>query len=754
MQKGNRQILFVDSVSKPKALVFGFNGFLFEALVGLLSKYGCNIVTLEKDFNKHNFSYIFHKDNLQKISRTLYLAQKNHAKFIFLSSKENAKNKDRIIHLLEKIKADVEVFIFSYPEPESLEQAILNVRSIFNDVFINERKKVVAKSKNKFPRNPRQNIRPTSLLFKTSLVLIIMVLGLGIYIGGIVGSFYLAIRKLNTVQHSLLSGNISLAKTDSDKAYKLFTFAKKLLAIPLPLLKTIDYNDAATLEQSFEIGELFSKTVSQASYTAQLAQTIGESIISSRTALHKSQLEQLDQEVQQLNINVQSLLAQVKALERNNSQLSRFFNIDKQLKQGENSLGQLSELLSLTSRFSTILPNILGYEKPKTFLLLFQNNTELRPTGGFIGSFGWVTFSQGRLIEFKTEDVYTADGQLKGHVPPPEPLKKYLSLENWYLRDSNFDPDFTLSATQAEWFLRHEMNLAFDGVFAIDLHAVQELLRGMDGVFLTDYQEAITADNLFFKTQSASEMGFFPGSTQKKDFIGSLARSIFIKLTSSRISWPKMITGVKSSLDQKHALLYFHNDSAQQLVEQAGWGGRIGAVSCKESSCLADFLMIVEANLGINKANFLVNRNAELTISSTASSLVHDLKINYTNESSDSVFPGGAYFSYTRVLIPKEASVSEIVLGKEKLKAEDITIEEYQDKLSVGFPLRVGGSGKETVKLTYSLPVTDKISAIELLVQKQPGITSFPLQVTVVAGSEESVQQLEVNSDHLLSLSL
>ena len=67
---------------------------------------------------------------------------------------------------------------------------------------------------------------------------------------------------------------------------------------------------------------------------------------------------------------------------------------------------------------------------------------ELRPTGGFIGSYAIMTFDKGRLAEIVVNDVYTADGQLKGHVDPPEPIRKYLGEGGWFLRDSNWDPDF------------------------------------------------------------------------------------------------------------------------------------------------------------------------------------------------------------------------------------------------------------------------------------------------------------------------
>jgi len=74
---------------------------------------------------------------------------------------------------------------------------------------------------------------------------------------------------------------------------------------------------------------------------------------------------------------------------------------------------------------------------------------ELRPTGGFIGSFGLLNFENGKLGNLNVNDIYAIDGQLKGHVAPPDELLHFLGQPNWYMRDSNWSPDFPISAERA-----------------------------------------------------------------------------------------------------------------------------------------------------------------------------------------------------------------------------------------------------------------------------------------------------------------
>src|SRR5574340_1269627 len=135
-------------------------------------------------------------------------------------------------------------------------------------------------------------------------------------------------------------------------------------------------------------------------------------------------------------------------------------------------------------------------------MVLFQTNMELRPTGGFIGSFGLLTFDNGRMSELNVSDVYSADGQLKGHIDPPAPIHDYLGEANWWFRDSNWDPDFPTSAKRAEWFLDKEIDQKVDGVFAIDLGLIKDALRLTGPIFLADYNMDVTSDNLYEKTQA------------------------------------------------------------------------------------------------------------------------------------------------------------------------------------------------------------------------------------------------------------
>ncbi len=747
----------------------GISGNLLKELISYFQTFNVTVLQKSEIEPGVRLTYVFQKDNLKNLVKNVALTSDHNAKFILLISDFKKNEKVKAKKLMSQIHSGVEWYLVFVPKLHTQEETKLFIHTLFKKITSGKEtdnattyvqtKYVDQKELNKNTTAPKKNVA-VRVLFTLMLLLITFT---SLYIGMIISSAYFGIKELEQISVEYENNNFKNATRHAQKAGQLFSLGETFSVPLLTIGKQFRYEDNKAIEDSFQTGKLTAVTIEKALFASTLAKQIGESILSSRTSVAQSEFERVTTEVEKLDVDIQRLTVQVSKLKNNNSKLFSYFNITPKISQAEEYLANISEVLHLSTRFVHIMPSLLGYDSPKTFLVLFQNNAELRPTGGFIGSFGWATFSKGRLIEFKTEDVYTADGQLKGHVIPPEPLAKYLAQENWYLRDSNFDPDFSLSAQQAEWFLKHEMNLTFDGVIAVDLQSVQEVLRGMGGVYVSDYDKTIDADNLFLQTQSISELGFFPGSTQKRDFIGSLTRNMFIKMTSGDLKWGKLLASIKYSLDEKHMLLYLHDDIGQELIEESGWGGRLASITCISYDCIPDYLMIVEANLGINKSNFLVDRNMQLAIQRKPGILEHDLQISYSNESTKTAYPGGLYFSYTRLLLPFNAKLDSIRVGGEVIKEEDITVEEYQDKIMIGFPMRVPASTTTELLVHYFIPYVGKGEELELLIQKQPGVVSYPVNILVtgyegttdVLGGATRIQKdIILQNEQLINVSL
>jgi len=421
---------------------------------------------------------------------------------------------------------------------------------------------------------------------------------------------------------------------------------------------------------------------------------------------------------------------------------------------------QINEAQLVLGKAISLLPQLdwwLGEDEPRRFLVLLQNNMELRPTGGFIGSLATLHFSGGKLINFDVQDVYSADGQLKGHVEPPLSMKEILGEKGWYLRDSNWSPDFPTNAQKAAWFYRKETGQEVDGVFAFNLEAAKKILTNIGEIYLADFGEKINADNLFAKAEFYSEANFFPGSQQKASFLTALGKQILASVQNmpAAISFP-LTKSLWQSLEEKELLLWTTEEGINNVLMANNWDGRLKAVSMTQKGGLADYLFPVEANLGINKANYFLRRSLSLLVQINPQEKIdYLLQIHYENTSQTTEWPGGDYKNYLRLFLPlgseiNRVSVFDPLAGKEAsqkfISRGEIKQTKEKDKMGAGFLVTVPINSRRTVEVSYSRPISlaqDQNGWKYLLyLQKQSGMGATPL--TVLVSLPEGLVPLQV----------
>ncbi len=421
--------------------------------------------------------------------------------------------------------------------------------------------------------------------------------------------------------------------------------------------------------------------------------------------------------------------------------------------QWQDKLSSANLALSQTSHITPYLDWATGANgERRTYLVLLQNNMELRPTGGFIGSFALLTFEDGSLTNFEVKDVYQADGQLKGHVEPPATIKEVLGEANWYLRDSNWDPDFPQSAKNAEWFLNKELGRNVDGVIGFNLEAAQNLISAFGEINLPDYNETITAENLFERAEYWSEKESFPGSHQKAAFLGILGQQLFERIkTAEAKEYINLFQAIWQSIQEKEILIYVHNDKLAEKLNQLNWDGSIRNSTCNQPACFADYLYLVEANLGVNKANYFLKRGIEQAIDFQNNGQIdHSLKINYENTAHSSNWPGGKYTAWLRIYLPVGTEINQIVAYDPLTNTNRQTITSTQkmdnNKQVVGFKIEVPIESKRTIEVNFGQKTTgfeDSKIAYLLYWQKQSGYRSTPISILV--SYPDSWQPLQVN---------
>jgi len=430
-------------------------------------------------------------------------------------------------------------------------------------------------------------------------------------------------------------------------------------------------------------------------------------------------------------LRLKNLSYQLKTINENLSLMTQKLSQLNLLKEKKTIFSSFNQSLTKFIKFYPHLEKIIKNKTNQKFIIFFANNMELRPGGGFIGSLGILQIKDYTFEGIEVYDVYDIDGQLSIHVDPPEPIKKYLNLNHWFLRDSNFSPDFWENYQQAKFFLEKSVGWKdFSGGILITTTAIQKILEAFPPIYLPDFKEKITKDNFYLKTQFYVEKNFFPGSIQKKSFLNSIIRILIINIENA--SPKQLLLNLFQLLEEKHIVFAFDDEDFQKTIEELGWAGRLAKPVClsfEDKNCIVNFLFPYEANLGTNKANFFINRYYSLKmVIDSSGKITNYFTILFKNEAKDDVFPGVIYRNFFQLLLPKKVNIKEI--KKDGILIEDVSFEEKEEFKKIGIFLEIPQKKMVLLEIIYQneKPIISD-SVIQLIIQKQIGVPNSDLNL-------------------------
>jgi len=422
-------------------------------------------------------------------------------------------------------------------------------------------------------------------------------------------------------------------------------------------------------------------------------------------------------------------------------------------------LAKLDALLPLATgglELAALAPALLGADGPRTYLLLAQNNDELRGTGGFISGAGHVTFDRGKLADLTFADSYAVDNFEQPHTAPPAPLARYMAADLWLLRDSNWSPDFPEAADVARALYLQDRGMATDGAAALDLEAVSLLVGAVGPLQVPGIDEPVTGDNAIqwmkaaWQSPVGSETGPETGGgtawwEKRKDFMGELVKVALARVQGGAdLDMAAVARALYTALDNRSLQLALDDPAAAALLAERGWDGGV------RPPAGSDFLLVADSNVGFNKANMLVRQRIDYAVEEGNAGLEATLRLTYTHTAPAGSEPVcdrspryGAtyedlakrcYWSYLRVYAPG---------GSELLSLDGLNDPATEAGIrntvifAGAFVLKPGE--QHLVTLRYRLPPDAPRAPYRLLVRKQAGAMGSELSVTAGACHEEAI---------------
>jgi len=407
------------------------------------------------------------------------------------------------------------------------------------------------------------------------------------------------------------------------------------------------------------------------------------------------------------------------------------------------SIEKIQSLANLSSDFfhyfKTVPENVesvLGVDgTEKSYLILFQNNAEIRPGGGFIGSFARVDFKDGEMQKLDFEkNIYTLDKAFIASGKAPEPPLEYQDfITNWAMRDSNVFADFEESAKKVSWFYKEESGKDVDGVLAIDTTLFRRLLDIVGPIEMSEYNMTVTADNFLRDVQYQVEIGYFENKdnwseNQPKKILSDMLPIFMGKIFSDKNHQEKLLGELIKSIREKHFIAYFENSKIQDLMSGINMAGKIKNTS-------GDYLLVSDANIGGLKSSLNIEQNYQHNVMiDPQGNAEEELSIIKKHKGSYE-WPDGENKNYVKVYLPLSADIRKVdfISGSNMQKSADGQAEYFKSsefgKSVVGFWQNTLPGSESRSDVYYSRPeaarLEEEVATYNISLQKQPGAESF-----------------------------
>jgi hypothetical protein len=383
-------------------------------------------------------------------------------------------------------------------------------------------------------------------------------------------------------------------------------------------------------------------------------------------------------------------------------------------------------------------PVLLGKTSPRAYLVLAQNPDELRPTGGYISSLGLIRVANGNFSSVELRDSYAVDDLSLTHPVPPPALVKYMYAGQWLVRDSNWYPDFPTTAVLAMSMYKFDRRIQTDGVIAVDMRLIPDLLAAVGPIRVESTGEIVTPGTVIAQMQTHWAPPPDKPLTNdqwehRKDFVSEVMIEMVDRIKKGEFERGALVRALWKGLTAKNLMVYFNEPPIENALAQAGWSGSV-------FSPLATSLAVIDSNVGFNKVNANITQAITFTINVGTERDHVRAEISYWNDSPTENAPcdqkprygpdygsltRGCYYDLVRVIVPKETrfissrNVQDAGMG-----------EEFAGVASLQGFFMLKPKSATTVEFEFDMP-TAIHGDYGLILQKQAGTPAFPLLVEV-----------------------
>jgi len=375
-------------------------------------------------------------------------------------------------------------------------------------------------------------------------------------------------------------------------------------------------------------------------------------------------------------------------------------------------------------RLVPVLTDALGGNGVRNFLIEQVNPAELRPGGGFIGTYSVLQADHGTLKLIRSGDAGPLAsprprGGQPGYIEAPGPFREWLGDYSWTFLDSNFFADFPSNAKAAESLAAPRLGITFDGVISIDYYTVAKMLELTGPLAVPGFGFTVDANNFISDVVQHDVREDAVHKAILKAIAGPLMDRVS---TLPPDRWPALIAALNDMAGARHLQAYFNNDIVEKEIDRIGWSGTMQTASPR------DYMLEVESNLGGTKANYFVTRHFTLELTRRGGVLHHKVTVGLVNNMNYFYDVGDFYRAYASLYMVDTASSTSDNLTAVKYPSPSPPTDTR--RLDGWLPEIAGHGGHAQAVFQYDTPWSvANTGQANIYWQKQPGTVNDKVDV-------------------------
>lgn len=267
--------------------------------------------------------------------------------------------------------------------------------------------------------------------------------------------------------------------------------------------------------------------------------------------------------------------------------------------------------VDLANRAVAVAPALLGGDGTRHYFVAFDTPAESRGLGGFIGAFGELTVSQGRITLTRSGHTavdlnMAANGQRHISGPPA-----YLARYGAFAPQDNFEdltyaPDLPTVAQVIAQMYPQSGGDPIDGVMVLDPEGLASLLNFTGPISVPGLAVPLSTANaaeVLLKTQYLEFSGGGQAEIDRHDFLQAALKVAFDKLTTGSLPSPRTLSAVLDPAVRQGRLLFWSSHPTEEpLLRQVRLAGAFPARAG------GDLLAVTTQNAANNKIDAYQSR--------------------------------------------------------------------------------------------------------------------------------------------------